>query len=99
MSDGNVLAKRDRSLLATDREQSALFKGQYREFFRRIRVISFMSVFLALLIGGGSGLVLDLLLDKKPLWTIIGLVAGLVIANLLAVILSRHELKKGQVKL
>ena len=71
------------SLPLDDRAQN------FRRLMTKTRWISIVSALGCALIFGGGGYCLDLALDKKNFWTIIGLVIGFVVMNIVSVILSR----------
>ncbi|MBQ6436186.1 hypothetical protein IJJ27_01330 [bacterium] len=64
--------------------------GTFRRLMRKTRVISLVSSLGSIAVFGIGGYCLDLALDKKNFCTIIGLVVGFVVMNILSVIMSKR---------
>lgn len=67
--------------------------SNFRRLMKKTRWISVISALGCVVIFGGGGYCLDLALDKKNFWTIIGLVVGFVVMNIVSVILSRKMIE------
>ena len=64
--------------------------NKFSTLLRRLRWVSIGSALGAIVVFGGLGYVLDLLLDKKYFYTIIGLVIAFVVMNISVIYFSRR---------
>lgn len=70
----------------------------FRRQLRHTHFIALGSAALGLILGGGLGYLLDLALDKKYFYTIIGFVLGFVLMNILAITTTRKMINRERTR-
>ena len=70
----------------------------FRRQLRQTHLIALTRAALGLVLGGGLGYALDLVLDKKFFYTIIGLVLGFVLMNIITIATTRKMINRERTR-
>ena len=79
--------------MTTENQRNSITIGQIR---RRALLTSLIASIICLIVFGGIGYLLDLTLDKKPIFFIIGIVLAFISTNLLVIYLGSRFAKKNK---